>query len=148
MVAEDEERTMNIDDLFQQRCDHLGISEDAYWELVRSSVIRGTLLLRSSIDAADVQVAHSLGERGIDLETAVVPRYHEDGDSELFGVVVTQSRSAYVFCFSWAEGCLSPAGGSITEWENLTEDWKQSIYAEDVFHGLRALYEGWIDAPM
>jgi hypothetical protein len=144
---------MSVDDLFRElareRAAGLGINDEEYWQLVRSSVVRSTTFLQTSNERAETRIRQLLQESGIDVESIVAPRFHEEGPAELFGVVVTQDRSAFAFGFRWGEDDRPLAEeGIITDWEFLTEDWKQSIYAEDVFHGLKALDEGWVNSRL
>lgn len=146
-----EDRELTVDELMRSSvidaCRWLEIDEAEYWAMVRASIIRATTFLRSPNDAANARVAQLLQESGVDLQTAVVPRYHEDGDAQFFGVVVTSTREVYAFDFRWGEDNCPPAeAGIFTAWEILTGSWEQSIYVADVFRGFKALDEGWLDA--
>lgn len=154
------DREMLVEDVMRSSvsnaCRWLEIDEDEYWVRVRSSIVRATMFLRSPTDAtsiripaaASARIAQLLEESGIDPQTAALPRYHEEGAAELFGVVVTPDRSAYAFDFRWGEdNCPPPEAGIFTGWEILTDNWEQSIYVEDVFRGFKALDDRWLDNP-
>jgi hypothetical protein len=139
---------MSWDDLFREMAARFGESEEDYWNRIRVGVVISTLFLRTAMTAPEARIRQLLDERGVDVGTAVVPEFHEEDETALFGVVVSHDRSAFAFDFHWgwdADDHPPPEAGIITQWEVLTPNWEQSTYARDVFVGFKALDEGWVD---
>ena|SRR5947207_13427026 len=91
-----------------------------------------TGLLRSSADAMWARVRQLLEERGVPP--------HQSLDTQFeFGIVVAPDRRVFHFGYDYLH--RSPGEGTFTEWEEFTQAWSKSPWANEISAALEMLPE-------
>ena len=96
-----------------------------------------THLLRSSDDLLWSRLRFLLREKGLDPQTLLVAEsFPDDGQFE-FGLIVTQDRKAFQFGFDYLHKTVEE--GIFSEWEDLTDHYRETPYDEQISAALKML---------
>ena len=89
-----------------------------------------TETIRNSNNAFALGIRRCLEGKGIELSTSIIADLFPDDYCFDFGLVVTNKNEVFQFGYSYPPN--QEEKGEITEWNNLTEKWKNTPYAEQI----------------
>jgi len=98
-----------------------------------------TGLLRSSADAMWARVRQLLEERGVPPHQSLLAQSFPDDTQFEFGMVVAPDRRVFHFGYDYLH--RSPGEGTFTEWEEFTQAWSKSPWANEISAALELLPE-------
>jgi hypothetical protein len=96
-----------------------------------------TGLFRGGTEPLWIRLREVVRERGVDPDTSLLARSHEDDENFEFGIIVTGDRHVIQYGLRYSD----PSGidGKLTEWNDLTERWVSSPYSPEVSTALSIL---------
>lgn len=81
------------------------------------------------------RIAELVGAKGINATTAVLADFFEDDNSFYFGLLATPTGRVFQFGYNYLH--TSPTEGTLSEWDELTSSWPDSIYSEEIEPALK-----------
>jgi hypothetical protein len=81
------------------------------------------------------RIAELVQTKGIDVTNAVLGDFFQDDNSFWFGLLATPAGRVFQFGYDYLH--TNPTEGTLSEWDELTSSWTDSIYSDQIRPALK-----------